>query len=73
MVQQQMFPPLLTSRLHLPCRLATIENPLGETMTTPAAFSPFSFSTVPNIVCEPGAVKRIGALAAQHFPEARRR
>jgi alcohol dehydrogenase class IV len=41
-------------------------------MTTSSAFSPFSFSTVPNIVCEPGAVTRIGALAAQHFPEARR-
>jgi alcohol dehydrogenase class IV len=41
-------------------------------VTTSAVFNPFSFSTVPNIVCEPGAVKRIGALSAQHFPEARR-
>jgi alcohol dehydrogenase class IV len=32
----------------------------------------FSFSTVPHIVSEPGAAQRIGALAAQHFPGARR-
>lgn len=41
-------------------------------MITSAASSPFSFSTVPHIVCEPGAAKRIGALVSQHFPEARR-
>lgn len=41
-------------------------------MTNPAVFSPFSFSTVPNIVCEPGSAKRVGALASLHFPEARR-
>jgi alcohol dehydrogenase len=32
----------------------------------------FSFSTVPNIVCEPGAAKKLGALARQHFSSARR-
>ena len=33
--------------------------------------SNFSFSTVPNIVCETGAVKRLGELVAQQFPAAR--
>jgi alcohol dehydrogenase class IV len=32
----------------------------------------FGFSTVPNIVCELGAAKRLGLLLAQHFPNARR-
>jgi alcohol dehydrogenase class IV len=41
-------------------------------MTKTAAFSPFGFSTVPHIVCEPGAAKRLGQLAAHHFPAARR-
>lgn len=36
-----------------------------------ASFAPFSFSSVPNIVCESGAAKRIGALAQLHFPSAR--
>lgn len=31
----------------------------------------FSFSTVPHIVCEPGAAQRLGALLVQHFPAAR--
>lgn len=41
-------------------------------MTTSAAFGAFSFSTVPHIVSEPGAAKRIGAFVSQHFPHARR-
>ncbi|WP_414691424.1 iron-containing alcohol dehydrogenase [Noviherbaspirillum sp.] len=41
-------------------------------MTTTAAFGAFTFSTVPHIVSEPGAAKRIGALVSQHFPNARR-
>jgi alcohol dehydrogenase len=36
---------------------------------TPAGFS---FSTVANIMCEPGAAKRIGPQLAQRFPNARR-
>ncbi|HYD78876.1 MAG TPA: iron-containing alcohol dehydrogenase [Paucimonas sp.] len=31
----------------------------------------FSFSTVPNIVCEPGSARRLGAIARQHFPSSR--
>ncbi|MDB5764350.1 MAG: iron-containing alcohol dehydrogenase [Herminiimonas sp.] len=34
-------------------------------------FNAFGFSTVPNILCELGAVKRLGVLAAQYFPAAR--
>lgn len=34
-------------------------------------FNAFAFSTVPNIVCELGAAKRLGALVKQHFPNAR--
>lgn len=34
-------------------------------------FNAFGFSTVPNMVCELGAAKRLGALAAQYFPAAR--
>lgn len=34
--------------------------------------NPFGFSTVPNIVCELGAAKRLGPLVAQYFPTARR-
>jgi alcohol dehydrogenase len=41
-------------------------------MNTAMPFSPFTFSTVPHIVCEPGAAKQIGPLAAQHFPSVRR-
>lgn len=37
-------------------------------MTVPAAFT---FSTVPNIVSEPGAAKRLGTFVSQHFPTAR--
>lgn len=37
-------------------------------MTAPAAFT---FSTVPNIVSEPGAAKRLGTFVFQHFPTAR--
>jgi alcohol dehydrogenase len=40
----------------------------GDTMNT---FNAFSFSTVPHILCELGAAKLLGALAAQHFPSAR--
>jgi alcohol dehydrogenase class IV len=40
-------------------------------MTT-ATFNPFSFSTVPHIVCEPGAAKRIGTYVTQHFQQVRR-
>jgi alcohol dehydrogenase len=32
----------------------------------------FSFSTVPNIHCEPGASRRLGEVVAQQFPEVRR-
>jgi alcohol dehydrogenase len=39
-------------------------------MTIAQTFS-FSFSTVPNIVCEPGAARKLGALARQHFSAAR--
>jgi alcohol dehydrogenase class IV len=31
----------------------------------------FSFSTVPNLVCEPGAARKLGATAKQHFPSSR--
>jgi alcohol dehydrogenase class IV len=41
-------------------------------MTTPASFGAFTFSTVPHIVSEAGAAKKIGQLVAQHFPKARR-
>jgi alcohol dehydrogenase len=41
-------------------------------MTTTETFGPFSFSTVPNILSELGAAKRIGALVSQQFPKARR-
>lgn len=34
-------------------------------------FNPFGFSTVPHILCELGAAKQLGVLAAQHFPGAR--
>lgn len=33
---------------------------------------PFSFSTVPHVLCEPGAAKQIGSQVAQRFPTARR-
>jgi alcohol dehydrogenase len=41
-------------------------------MDTSDTFGAFSFSTVPHIVCELGAAKRIGAQTAQRFPNARR-
>jgi len=41
-------------------------------MTTTAASGAFTFSTVPHIVSESGAARRIGALVSQHFPQARR-
>lgn len=41
-------------------------------MTTSAISNAFSFSTVPHIVSEPGAAKRIGFYVSQHFPTARR-
>ncbi|HJV83087.1 iron-containing alcohol dehydrogenase [Noviherbaspirillum sp.] len=41
-------------------------------MTTSAISNAFSFSTVPHIVSEPGAAKRIGLHVSQHFPTARR-
>jgi alcohol dehydrogenase class IV len=34
-------------------------------------FNAFAFSTVPHILCELGAAKRLGALVKQHFPNAR--
>lgn len=39
-------------------------------MTTPASLGAFSFSTVPHLISEPGAAKRLGAFVAQHFPQA---
>ncbi len=41
-------------------------------MTTTAALGAFTFSTVPHIVSETGAAKRIGTLVNQHFPKCRR-
>jgi alcohol dehydrogenase len=41
-------------------------------MTTSASFGNFAFSTVPHIVSEIGAAKKIGALASQQFPGTRR-
>ena len=35
-------------------------------------FASFTFSTVPHLISEPGAAKRIGASVAQQFPQARR-
>jgi alcohol dehydrogenase class IV len=40
-------------------------------MTTSNIFNSFSFNTVPNMVCELGAAKRIGLHVAQNFPKAR--
>lgn len=40
-------------------------------MTTSAHVGAFSFSTVPHLVSEPGAVERFGKLMAQHFPDVR--
>ncbi|MGE5649346.1 MAG: iron-containing alcohol dehydrogenase [Bacillota bacterium] len=37
-----------------------------------AAFGSFAFSTVPHLVSETGAVKNIGALVSQQFPDVRR-
>lgn len=34
-------------------------------------FNAFAFSTVPHILCELGAAKRLGVLIKQHFPNAR--
>lgn len=41
-------------------------------MNSNALSAPFNFSTVPNIVSEPGIAKRLGELVVQHFPHARR-
>ena len=41
-------------------------------MTSPAASGAFTFSTVPHLVSETGAAKKIGTIIAQHFPQARR-
>jgi alcohol dehydrogenase class IV len=41
-------------------------------MTTTASFGAFTFSTVPHIVSEAGAAKKIGQLVGQHFSKARR-
>ena len=41
-------------------------------MHTTTALGAFAFSTVPHILSEIGAVKRIGSLAQQHFPKAHR-
>ncbi|HZW22283.1 iron-containing alcohol dehydrogenase [Noviherbaspirillum sp.] len=41
-------------------------------MSTTTALGAFTFSTVPHIVSEIGAVKKIGALVQQHFPNSRR-
>ncbi|KRB94158.1 alcohol dehydrogenase [Noviherbaspirillum sp. Root189] len=41
-------------------------------MTVPSPIGAFSFSTVAHIVSEPGAAKRLGSIAAQHFPAVRR-
>jgi alcohol dehydrogenase class IV len=60
----------ISATIHLAnnCIVATI--PIkGETMDT---FNAFAFSTVPNILCELGAAKRLGALVKQQFPHARR-
>jgi len=36
-----------------------------------STYNAFTFSTVPNIVCETGAAQKLGALASQQFPAAR--
>ena len=41
-------------------------------MSSPQTPASFSFSTVPHIVCEPGASRRLGAQLGQHFPSAQR-
>ncbi|HEX7649562.1 MAG TPA: iron-containing alcohol dehydrogenase, partial [Noviherbaspirillum sp.] len=41
-------------------------------MTTSASFGAFNFSTVPHIVSEIGAARKIGSLVAQHFSKVRR-
>jgi alcohol dehydrogenase len=41
-------------------------------MTTSASFGAFNFSTVPHIVSEAGAARKIGSLVAQHFSKVRR-
>jgi alcohol dehydrogenase class IV len=48
------------------------ENNKGDNMNTSETFGAFGFSTVPHIICELGAAKRIGAQIAQRFPKARR-
>jgi hypothetical protein len=50
-------------------RIATIPVK-GETPNIDT-FNAFAFSTVPNILCELGAIKRLGALVKHHFPNAR--
>jgi alcohol dehydrogenase len=41
-------------------------------MSPLSAFNSFSFSTVPHILCEPGATKQLGKLVTEHFPQASR-
>lgn len=41
-------------------------------MAAPTLHGAFSFSTVPHLVSEPGAARKIGTLVTQHFPDARR-
>lgn len=41
-------------------------------MTSDAAYGAFNFSTVPNIVSETGAARRLGAFVSQQFPNAHR-
>ena len=35
-------------------------------------YNTFTFSTVPNIVCETGAVQKLGALLRQQFPSVKK-
>jgi alcohol dehydrogenase class IV len=44
----------------------------GDKMNNLQNIGAFGFSTVPHIICEPGAAKRIGQQVAQRFPTARR-
>jgi alcohol dehydrogenase len=37
----------------------------------PAGTYAFGFSTVPNLICEPGMAKKLGAIAKQHVPSSR--
>lgn len=35
-------------------------------------YNTFTFSTVPNVICETGAVQKLGTLARQHFPDVKK-